>query len=231
MPRTSRIVLPDYPHHVIQRGHNRQAVFADAADYLYYLDSLAEFKEFFGCKVYAFCLMTNHIHLIIDPGTDVENLAKLMKRVAGRQTRFVNRQNGRTGTLWEGRFRSSPIDSDNYLLACCRYIELNPVVARMCADPSDYLWSSCRSKVELIQYPWLDLDPLYLALGASAIERRHHYRKFLAEKVAEHEQEKIRKAVLRGQLTGDAQFVAEVELRINRRIGLRGPGRPSRPNK
>jgi len=138
MPRTARIILPAYPHHIIQRGHNRQSVFACEDDYRYYLENLAEWKERFACKVYAFCLMTNHVHLIVKPGEDAENLSRLMKRLAGRQTRFVNRQEGRSGTLWEGRFKSSPIESNSYLLACCRYVEMNPVFAGMCDDPAEY---------------------------------------------------------------------------------------------
>ena len=105
MPRTSRIVIVGYPHHIIQRGHNRQAVFTTDGDFLYYLENLREWKDTYDCRIYAYCLMTNHVHLIIDPGEDERNLACLMKRVAGRQTRYVNRLERRTGSLWEGRFR------------------------------------------------------------------------------------------------------------------------------
>ena len=124
MPRTARIVVMGYPHHIIQRGHNRQVVFASDEDYQYYLDNLCEWKEKLGCKVYAYCLMTNHVHLIVDPGEDGGNLARLMKRVAGRQTRYLNKLQKRTGSLWEGRFKSSTISADEYLLACSRYVEV-----------------------------------------------------------------------------------------------------------
>lgn len=130
MPRRARIVLPNCPHHVIQRGHNRQVVFASDDDYLFYLDTLQEWKTALGCKVYAYCLMTNHIHLVIDPGDEPENLALLMKRVAGRQTRFVNKMEKRSGSLWEGRYKSSPINANEFLLACCRYVELNAFACR-----------------------------------------------------------------------------------------------------
>ncbi len=129
MPRNARIIIDDYPHHIIQRGHNRQVVFASDDDYLFYLDNLQEWKDTFGCKVYAYCLKTNHVHLIIDPGTDGHSLAMLMKRIAGRQTRYVNKREKRGGTLWEGRYKSSPISTNEYFLACCRYVELNPVRA------------------------------------------------------------------------------------------------------
>jgi putative transposase len=149
-----------------------------------------------------------------------------MKRVAGRQTRFVNRLEGRSGTLWEGRFKSSPIDSDRYLLACCRYVEMNPVVAGLCGDPCDYPWSSCRSKLAEKEYRWLDYDPFYLGLGSCEKERQRNYLDFLAGSVSDREQDIIQKAIQRGQLTGEGAFVDEVEAKLNRRIELRGPGRP-----
>ena len=231
MPRSARIVIPNYPHHIVQRGHNRQTVFAAEDDYRYYLDNLAEWKGKFRCQVYAFCLMTNHVHLVVDPGEAPEALGRLMKRLAGRQTRYVNRVEGRSGTLWEGRFKSSPIESNRYLLACCRYVEMNPVAAGLCDDPADYPWSSCRSKVQTSLYEWLDFDPLYLALGDNQEERRRRYQEFLAGSVTEEESETIRKAVKRGQLTGGASFVDEIEARLNTRIELRGQGRPRRGQK
>jgi len=226
MPRTARVVIPSYPHHVIQRGHNRQAVFAGDDDFRYYLENLTEWKEILGCKVYAFCLMTNHVHLVIDPGPAPENLGILMKRVAGRQTRFVNRSESRSGSLWEGRFKSSPIDKDSYLLACCRYVEMNPVAAGLCAHPADYHWSSCRTKLEGQPFAWLDFDPLYLDLSENAAIRQLRYREFLATAVSEQEREAIRLAVQRGQLTGGVRFVDKVEKMFHRRIELRGQGRP-----
>lgn len=226
MPRSARIVIPNYPHHVIQRGHNRQTVFAGDDDYRYYFDNLAEWKDKLECKVYAFCLMTNHVHLIVDPGPDPERLGKLMKRVAGRQTRYVNRLEGRSGSLWEGRFKSSPIDSNSYLLACCRYVEMNPVVVGLCANPADYLWSSCRSKVGEKEFSWLDFDPLYLDFGHDESERRQRYRQFLRMAASSQERDMIRLAVQRGQLTGSGRFVDEIEQKLGQRIELRGQGRP-----
>jgi len=231
MPRTARIVIPNYPHHIIQRGHNRHSVFAGEGDYLYYLDNLAEWKQRLACKVYAFCLMTNHVHLVIAPGDDPESLGRLMKRLAGRQTRFVNRMEGRSGTLWEGRFKSSPIETNAYLLACCRYVEMNPVLAGMCTTPSEYPWSSCSSKTLSRQWEWLDDDPLYLDMGATEAERRQKYSEFLQEPISEQEKEVILGAVQRGQLTGGNGFVDEIELRLHRRVELRGQGRPRKGEK
>ncbi|SEK72672.1 putative transposase [Atopomonas hussainii] len=147
MPRMGRIVLPNYPHHVVQRGHNRQVVFAAPEDFQRYLDDLRELKEVFAVKVYAYCLMTNHVHLLLAPDDSAAGLGQLMKALAARATRYRNRLKGRSGTLWESRYKSSIVQTDAYLLACARYIELNPVRARMVAEPADYLWSSYRDRM------------------------------------------------------------------------------------
>jgi putative transposase len=226
MPRKARIVLTNFPHHVIQRGHNRTGVFAEDRDYQHYLENLSEWKTRLGCSVYSYCLMTNHIHLIVNPGDNPDNLGMLMKRVAGRQTRRVNRLQHRSGSLWEGRYKSSPIETDRYLLACSRYIELNPVRAGMVASPDQYRWSSYRAKVGENMPRWLDRDPCYLALGNTDLERQTRYRSWVASDVAEAEILMIRQAVQRGQLTGSDRFVSAIETRIGRRVETRGRGRP-----
>lgn len=226
MPRSARIIINDFPHHIIQRGHNRQAVFTSDDDYLFYLDNLQEWKKKFGCKVYAYCLMTNHVHLIIDPGTDERNLSLLMKRLAGRQTRYVNKTEQRSGTLWEGRYKSSPINTDEYLLTCCRYVELNPVRAGIVVSPEAYRWSSYGAKAGTTMSDWLDFDPHYLGLATSAKKRREKYRDFVQETVPEEEMAQIRGAIQRGQLTGNNTFVEEIAAKLGKRVEFRGPGRP-----
>ncbi|MDH0650342.1 transposase, partial [Pseudomonas sp. GD03858] len=134
MPRMGRVLLPHYPHHIVQRGHNRQVVFAEDTDFQRYLTDLRDLKDAFDVKVYAYCLMTNHVHLLLAPGDSCAGLSQLMKTLAARMTRYRNRLEGRSGTLWESRYKSSIVQSDTYLLACCRYIELNPVRARLVAN-------------------------------------------------------------------------------------------------
>ena len=187
MPRQPRIVLPNCPHHIIQRGHNRSTVFFGDDDYLNYLENLQEWKTKLNCKVYSYCLMTNHVHLVIDPGDSAENLGLLMKRVAGRQTRYVNMIQKRSGSLWEGRYKSSPINANEYLLACCRYVELNPLRAGIVTDPTQYSWSSCPSKAGIKEMSWLDFDPFYLSLGNNAAPRTEKYARWLYESVPEGE--------------------------------------------
>jgi len=162
MPGTARVVLANQPYHIAQRGHNRQVVFAHADDYRFYLETLKEWKTNLECRVHAYCLMTNHVHLVIDPGLQAEHPALLMKRVAGRYTRQSNKKESRTGTVWEGRYKSSIIDKGGYLPACCRYAEMNPVLC-----PEDYRWSSYRAKAGLVKEEWLDYDVFYMGLGKS----------------------------------------------------------------
>ena len=228
MPRKARVVVPNTPHHIVQRGHNRQVVFVERQDYHYYLQNLREWKEKLTCKIYAYCLMTNHIHLIVDPGEDPDNLALLMKRVTGRQTRLVNYLEKRTGSLWEGRYKSSPIETNEYLLACCRYVEMNPVRAGMVDIPEQYDWSSYRAKVGMAENDMLDMDPVYLGLGETAEKRRVRYAEWVHADIPKHEINLIRNALQRGQLTGNPRFVDEVERKTGQRIEMRGQGRPTK---
>lgn len=227
MPRMGRLVLANYPYHVVQRGHNRQVVFAADEDYQRYLADLRELKDAFGVKVYAYCLMTNHVHLLLAPGESTAGLGQLMKALAARATRYRNRLEGRSGTLWESRYKSSVVQSDTYLLACSRYIELNPVRARMVVATEDYAWSSYLSRLsDGAGDGWLDTDPCYLALGETASLRQQRYEAFVRAAVSEHELNMIREALQRGQLTGDERFVGEVERIAGLRVERRGQGRP-----
>lgn len=226
MPRQSRVVIPNYPHHILQRGHNKQTIFVENDDYVYYLDNLLEATELFGVKVNAYCLMTNHVHLLLNPGEKSENLGTFMKFVSGRQTRYVNRLEGRTGTLWEGRYKSSPVESEGYLLACCRYIEMNPVRAKMVHAPEEYEWSSYQEKIGLRKNKLIDPDPFYRRLGETSQIRQRRYRDFVQQSEDEREIEQIRQALQRGQLTGTQKFIDQVEQKIGLRVEWRKQGRP-----
>lgn len=226
VPRYARIVLPDHPHHVVQRGHNRQVIFATTRDFEVYLEELAEWKEKLRVLVNSYCLMSNHVHHVVNPGSDPTSLGKLMKAVATRHTRYLNSLHGRTGTAWEGRYKSSPIETDCYLLACTRYVELNPRRANICARPEDYLWSSYRAKIGLARCDWLDLDGLYLAMGRSPQERQVAYRAWVNAAVDELESALLRKAIQRGHMTASDLFVARIEEQVSRRVSPRRVGRP-----
>jgi putative transposase len=231
MPRPLRILLPHTPHHIVQRGHNRQSVFVADDDYNYYLDNLVHFKEEFGCRIYAYCLMTNHVHLVVDPGADPESLSMLMKRLAGRQTRYVNKLEDRSGSLWEGRFKSSVISTAEYLPACCRYIDLNPMRAGMVVDPGEYRWSSYRCKAEGKIDPVVDYDDSYLSLGKNPKERQAAYAQYVCDTVPEGKTRLISGALQRGQLTGSDRFRQEVSKRLGIRISNTSPCRPKKGRK
>jgi REP element-mobilizing transposase RayT len=143
MPRRPSLDLPGIPQHVVQRGNDRQPCFFADVDRQRYLQDLKEIALREGCAVHAYVLMTNHVHLLMTP-TGSGQIARLMQALGRRYVRYVNDRYHRTGTLWEGRYKSSLVDRDTYLLHCYRYIELNPVRAAMCTDPADYLWSKPR---------------------------------------------------------------------------------------
>jgi putative transposase len=228
MPRQPRIVLANTPHHVIQRGHNCQAVFTSNEAFAYYRQNLIDLKEQFGCRIYAYCLMSNHAHLLIDPGNEPESLALLMKRLAGRQTRFLNRIEKRTGTLWEGRYKSSVVCTDEYLLACCRYIELNPVRAGLVKDPAKYPWSSYSCKVSTRNDPAVDLDFYYIALGKGLKKRRIAYQKYVLGSCPDEELQLIRQSIQRCQVTGSSLYRDTLSKKLGLLLSHKGPGRPKK---
>lgn len=227
MPRQARILIKNYPHHIVHRGHNQAAIFHEPADYRQYLRNLARLKTEFGLEIYSFCLMTNHVHLIANPLADPARISRLMKRLAGRHTRYINRKLGRSGSLWGGRYHVSPIDTDAYLMECCRYVELNPVKAGMVELPGEYPWSSYRAKVGNATVPWLDCDPAFLALGENQAQRVARYRQFVENAPRVRQTQKlIREAAARNQLTGGTAFRDRIEAEIGVRVQNRGPGRP-----
>ena len=222
MPRIGRVVAPNMPHHVVQRGHNRNTVFVDDDDYSYYLDTLGNWSRHLQVKVYAWCLMTNHVHLLLDPGDDIKSIGLLMKRLAGRQTRFVNKQENRTGSLWDGRYKMSIVDSDEYFLQCCRYIELNPVKAKMVKRPADYRWSSYRENAGLSPSAIVDRHG-FTNLSDISFEG---YQEYVAENTPSSEAEFISQRLESNRLTGGSRFVKEIERRTGIRLEYKRPGRP-----
>ena len=233
MPRKARVLVPNCPHHIVQRGHNRKEIFLADQDYQFYLENLSEWKTELCIKLHAWCLMTNHIHLVVEPGDNAMDISALMKRINGRQSAYVNKLEGRSGAVWEGRYKASPIQKNSYLLACYRYVELNPVKAGMVATAADYPWSSYQERIHTsdIAPNLLDYDPAYIELGRTDEERKRRYTEFLEEGCSSMEQRFIRDSVRRNQLTGNHQFVDEIEVRIGLRVERRGRGRPKSDDK
>lgn len=205
MPRGARLVVPGVPLHIVQRGNNRGGCFFADADRRFYLSQLSEHLERFGCALHAYCLMSNHVHLLLTP-SEPGSAASLMKKVGQRHTQYINRMYRRTGTLWEGRFRSCLVESAAYLLACYRYIESNPVrpAGRPCGRP----------------------HPGYLALGDTLAERAAIYRAQFDYGDPASANAAIREATKGGHALGSPGFKRELSRRIGRRVEAGEPGRP-----
>jgi putative transposase len=193
MPRPPRIVLPSVPLHIIQRGNNRVPCFVTPSDYLAYLDMLRECAFDCGCSLHAYVLMTNHVHLLLSPDAD-NGASTMMQRLGRRYVYYFNRRHGRTGTLWEGRFRSSLIEDERYLMICHRYIELNPVRARMVDVPSNYPWSSHAANAFGHHNELLTRHPGYISLGSDSTTRQAAYRHLFNEALPDNVLDRIRQA-------------------------------------
>lgn len=197
MPRRPRSILPDIPVHIVQRGNDRQRCFLRPKDYRSYLAALRETSEEYGVSIYAFTLMTNHVHILAKPAY-TNSISQMMQQLGRKFVSYFNKEHGRTGTLWEGRYRSSVIFSERYLFACYRYIELNPVRAGIVAAAEDYIWSSYRANALGEQSGLVCPSEEWLALGNSAIERGSQYRKLFAI-FGEDQDEEIRVALRKGR--------------------------------
>ena len=225
MPRRSRLCVAHTPLHVIQRGNNRVACFLEKGDREEYLWLLHEAATRMRCKLHAYVLMTNHVHLLLTPGED-HAASDLMKFLGERYVPRFNARHGRTGTLWEGRFKSHLVGSDDYLLACQRYIELNPVRAGMVTDPREFAWSSCRTMAEGLPSLLLSPSAAFEALGTTSEARQAAYRGLLAEALADDVVRRIRRCINGGFAFGSREFVKRMEKAIGRRVTEGKPGRP-----
>ena len=201
MPRQRRLIVPNVAAHVIQRGNNRMACFRQESDYLLYLAHLRKLADELRCAVHAYCLMTNHVHLLVTP-SGADTCTVLMRDLGQRYVQYFNRRYERSGTLWEGRFRSCVAESAAYVLACYRYIELNPVLAGMVATPAQYRWSSYAANAQGKGDSLLRSHPAYDGLGLDAERRSRAYREMCDEGVPALLVEEIRKATRVGCVIG-----------------------------
>lgn len=229
MPRRPRLALAGIPVHVIQRGHNRDACFFAEQDYALYRDHLAELSAKFGCAVHAYVLMTNHVHLLLTP-QEADGASLLMKHLGQRYVQYVNRTYRRSGTLWEGRFRSCIAQQEDYVLACYRYIELNPVRAGMVAHPRQYRWSSYRTNAEGKPSSFLAPDSQFLALGRADEARRDAYRQLFRSELDPALVQEIRDAANGNLALGGDRFKKQVEAMLGRRVSRGTRGRPPKTN-
>ena len=219
MARMGRVVIPGYPHHVTQRGNRRQRVFFSEADYLHYIDLMAEFAEATQTEIWAYCLMPNHVHLVMVPRHE-DGLRAALGEAHRRYTRRINFRNGWRGHLWQERFHSFVMD-EQYLLATVRYVELNPVKARLCRQPAEWRWSSALAHMEGQDDRLVKVRPM--------LDRVSDWSAYLSdERIEEHEQ--IERHTRTGRPLGSAAFVEHLEALTGQSLAPKRPGRKARQN-
>jgi putative transposase len=218
-----RICLPGFAQHVIQRGNNRQVCFAADEDFAAYAHWLAEYADKYRVAVHAWVFMTNHVHLLVTPATS-RGVSRLMQALGRRYVRYFNCSYRRSGTLWEGRFKSCVVAAEDYLLTCQRYIELNPVRAGMVDGPADYPWSSFRANGLGYATQLCTPHEVYQRLGLDAPERTAAYRELFRAQLAPATVSRIRRATEKGMALGDDRFKQEVERLAKRRVAPLKPG-------
>ncbi len=227
MPRRPRIIIPDVPLHIIQRGNNRQPCFYSDEDYSLYLEWLQEYSLDSGCSIHAYVLMTNHVHLLLTPA-DATSAGLLMKRLGQRYVQYINRTYQRSGTLWEGRFRSCIVQREDYLLTCQRYIEMNPVRAGIVEHTGEYRWSSYAFHGQGKKSSLLTHHPVYLSIDRNKAKRQEAYRNLFAHELESEVIDQIRHATNGNFALGTARFTDEIAATLGRRVT---PGKAGRPQK
>jgi putative transposase len=225
MARFPRLVLPHQPHHVVQRGNDRRLIFREAEDYQRFLGWLKESARFYRVAIHAYVLMPNHLHLLATP-IDDEGLAKTMQKVGRFYVPWFNNKYERYGGLFQGRFRTSLVDSERYFLTCSRYIELNPVRAQLALAPLDYPWSSFAHHAGVRPDPLVTEHSLYWALGNTPFQREAAYLDLIEQGLSTDELDAINISVLKGQPLGSDAFKAELERATQRQILPAKRGRP-----
>ena len=224
MPRRARMYIAGLPYHVVQRGNNREACFIEPDNYRFYLALWEECAGHYGVTVHAYCLMTNHIHFLATPATETA-LSDTSRVVGSRYAQYINKTYRRTGTMWEGRHRSSLVQTDRYFLTCMRYIELNPVRAGMVAAPEEYRWSSYGGNA-WGDSGWITPHEEYLRLGGTLAKRCHAYRELFRDQLSSVDLHSIREAAHYCQPVGDDRFRKHIEEKYAIKLGHMKRGRP-----
>jgi putative transposase len=223
MARQPRFVLVGQPQHVIQRGNNRSVIFVADDDYQKYMEILSEVCERFECDVHAYVLMTNHVHLLMTPQRE-DGISKVMQSLGRKYVQYFNYQYRRSGTLWEGRYKSTLSDSERYLLTCYRYIELNPVRANMVEHPSQYPWSSYGANARGKESTLVEPHDLYLRLGTTQETRQQTYRELFKLHIREATLMGIREATNKAWVLGNDRFKQEIEAMTTRQVSPKARG-------
>lgn len=223
MARLPRFSAPGQPQHVIQRGNNRSEIFGMETDYRFYLEKLKAAAAKHRCEIHAYVLMTNHVHILMTPRSE-DGIGKVMQMLGRYYVQYYNYCYQRTGTLWEGRYKATLIDTQRYLLTCMRYIELNPVRAGMVSHPSEYPWSSYRRNAVGKADDLVTTHHEYRRLGKVAEERQSAYRELFRARIADKTLTEIREATNKAWVLGDDRFKRKIEAQLKRRVSPRARG-------
>ena len=225
MPRKPRMVLPNTPCHVVQRGNNREACFFAEMDYAFYLECLYKALHDHQVALHAYVLMTNHVHLLMTPTTH-DGISKVMQSVGRRYVQYINTTYQRTGTLWEGRHKASLVQAEQYLLTCYRYIELNPVAANMVTHPAEYPWSSYAHHALGKPNRLIHDHVLYEHLGQTSTERQYAYSELFRYALDTKDIHAIRTSTRYETPLGNERFKVQIETALGRKFKHTTRGRP-----
>ena len=228
MARLPRYVLPGQPQHIIQRGNNRQVIFASDTDFQFFRDAMASAADHHGLAIHAYVWMGNHIHLLATPEHE-QSISKVFQSVGRKYVQYFNSTHQRTGSLWEGRYRATVVDSEQYLLTVMRYIELNPVRTGIVTHPRDYPWSSYARNAQAANdanSDWITPHPQYLRIARSAAQRLSGYRALFKAAIGKQNLAQIRDCTHKGWALGGDKFKQEIETRAQRQASSKGVGRP-----
>jgi putative transposase len=227
MARLPRLVVPKQPHHIVQSGVDRQTILREPADYLAFLAWLRDAAKQYKVALHAYVLMPTHLHLLATP-EDSDSLARMMQWIGRHYVPYFNRKYGRSGTLWQGRFKATVIDAPTYFITCCRYVELNPVRAGLVADAIDYPWSSYAHHIGVRSNPLITDHSLYWEIGNTPFEREAGYKQMTEQALTSEELQDLQTNLNKGWALGTEAFKADLERQLNRQVRPEKRGRPSK---
>jgi putative transposase len=227
MARLPRLIIPHQPHLVTQRGHDQQAIFRDGEDYRIFLQSLRDAIRQYGVALHAYVFLPNHMHLLVSPG-DAQGLGKMLQWLGRCYVPYFNHKYQRTGSLWQGRYKTTVVDAASFLLPCMHYVELDPVRTGLVTDPGAYGWSSYAHHAGITPDPHITDHPLYWQLGNTPFEREVTYRLLVEQALGPNQFAMLEQGLGKGWAVGSTEFKAMLEKQVQRRVQPAKRGRPAK---
>jgi putative transposase len=225
MARLPRLVIPHQVHHIFQKGNDQQLIFREAADYVAFLAWLREAAKQFRVAIHAYALLPDRVHLLVTPA-EAAGLGRMMQWIGRHYVPWFNRKYGRSGTLWQGRFKATLVDAENFFMLCSRFIESSPSRAGIAAEPAEYPWSSYGHHIGLKPDPLITDHSLYWGLGNTPFDREIAYRGLMEQALAPEQNEALEQAIIKGWAIGSEEFKRQMEKSSHRRVSALKKGRP-----